>query len=69
MLALCIYFAEFQDIQAADADISTGRSLDWFRGLETQRDLIIFPGGGVIQVVRNDGNIQKFWIRCVNANL
>ena len=36
--------------------------------LETQGDLIIFPGGGIIQVVGNDGNIQKFRFRRVNTD-
>ena len=31
--------------------IRIGRSLDRFGGLETQGDLIIFPGGGIIQVI------------------
>ncbi len=68
LLAFGIYLIEFQGIQAADADIRTGRSLDRFLGLETQSDLIIFPGGGIIQVVGNDGNIQKFRFRRVNIN-
>ena len=68
LLAFGIYLIEFQCVQTADADIRTGRSLDRFGGLETQSDLIIFPGGGIIQVVGNDRNIQKFRYRRVNAD-